>query len=258
MPGPAPKGPGIAIRVKKTFFILAVIALCVPLLRAADEAPVRVFVLKYRRVEEAALLVRPLLSESASVTLTQKLNAMTVTDRPEKLDQIGKVIAAFDVPPRTYSIAVKLVKARAEVPAGSIAPEIGSIGAKLKSLFPFNDYALIDSAVQRGTEGRILRYQLGSEYMLSFAILSSSGSNEILLSAFTLSKLWTAKPGQPGLMQPLFRTSVPVTLSQTLVLGASKDEASRSALILVLLPEEVPVAAAEKGTDGARAAEKRP
>jgi type II secretory pathway component GspD/PulD (secretin) len=149
--------------LKKTVIILAVVALCVPLLRAADEAPVRVFVLKHRRVEEAALLVRPFLSESASVTLTRKLNAMTVTDRPEKLDQIGKVIAAFDVAPRSYSFAVKLVKARADVPAGSIAQEIGGIGAKLKSLFQFNDYALIDSAVLRGTEGSVVRYQLGSE-----------------------------------------------------------------------------------------------
>ncbi len=91
-PGRLPTEPGIAIRVKKTFILLAVVALCVPPLWAADETPVRVFVLKHKRVEEAALLVRPLLSESASVTLTQKLNAMTVTDRPEKLDQIGKVI----------------------------------------------------------------------------------------------------------------------------------------------------------------------
>lgn len=244
--------------MKKTFFILAVIALCVPPLWAADEAPVRVFVLKHKRVEEAALLIRPLLSESASVTLTQKLNAMTVTDRPERLDQIGKVIAAFDVPPRSYSFAVKLVRARADVPAGSIAQEIGGLGAKLKSLFQFNDYALIDSAVLRGTEGNILRYQLGTEYTLSFAVLSSAGSDELLLSAFTLSKLWSSKAGQPGPMRPLFRTTVPVTLSQTLVLGASRDEASKSALILVLLAEEVPGAGAEKGAAGAKAAEKRP
>ena len=245
--------------MKKTFFILAVITLCVPPLWAVDEAPVRVFVLKHKRVEEAALLIRPLLSESASVTLTQKLNAMTVTDRPERLDQIGKVIAAFDVPPRSYSFAVKLVRARADVPAGSMAQEIGGLGAKLKSLFQFNDYALIDSAVLRGTEGNILRYQLGTEYTLSFVVLSSSGSNELLLSAFTLSKLWNSKTGQPGpSMRPLFRTSVPVTLSQTLVLGASRDEASRSALILVLLAEEVPRADAEKGAAGAKAAEKQP
>ena len=58
----------------------------------------RVFVLKHKRVEEAALLDPAASSPTAaSVTLTQKLNAMTVTDRPEKLDQIGKILAAFDV-----------------------------------------------------------------------------------------------------------------------------------------------------------------
>jgi len=56
--------------------------LAVRTLRAADEVSVRVYVLKHKRVEEAALLVRPLLSDGSSVTLTQKLNAMTVTDRP--------------------------------------------------------------------------------------------------------------------------------------------------------------------------------
>jgi hypothetical protein len=243
--------------VKKTLFILAVIALSVQPLRAQEDVGVRVFVLKHKRVEEAALLVRPLLSESASVTLTQKLNAMTVTDRPEKLDRIGKVLASFDVPPRGYTFAVKLVRARADVPAGSIAREIGGIGAKLKSLFQFNDYALIDSAALRGVEGGVLRYQFGNEYVLSFTIRSAGSGNELLLSPFVLSKLWSA-PGQAGLVRTLYRTQVPITLSQTLVLGASRDEASKSALILILLAEEAPRADAEKGTAGAKAAEKRP
>ncbi len=243
--------------MKKTLLILAVFALAVRPLRAADDASVRVFVLKHKRVEEAALLVRPMLSDSASITLTQKLNAMTVTDRPEKLEQIGKVLASFDVPPRGYNFAVKLVKARADVPAGSISQEIGGLGAKLKSLFQFNDYALIDSAVLRGVEGGVLRYQLGSEYTLTFAIRSpgGSGGKDLLLSPFSLAKLW--KPaGKPGLMRQLYQTSVPITLNQTLVLGASRDEASKSALILILLAEEAPRADAEKGAAGAKSAEK--
>jgi hypothetical protein len=247
--------------VKKTLLILAALALLVRPLRAADEASVRVFVLKHKRVEEAALLVRPLLSEASSVTLTSKLNAMTVTDRPEKLDQIGKILASFDVPPRGYNFAVKLIRARADVPAGSIAREIGGIGAKLKSLFQFNDYALIDSAVLRGVEGGVLRYELGTDYTLTFGVRPSGGSGgkELLLSPFALSKLWKP-PGQtgPGLMRQLYQTSVPITLNQTLVLGASREEGSKSALILILLAEESPRPDAEKGTPGAKAAEKRP
>jgi len=232
--------------------------LAAPTLRAADDVSVRVYVLKHKRVEEAALLVRPLLSDGSSVTLAQKLNAMTVTDRPEKLDQIGKILASFDVPPRGFNFAVKLVKARADVPSGSISSEIGGLGAKLKSLFQFNDYALIDSVVLRGVEGADLRYQLGTDYLLTFTIRPGGGdSQEVLLSPLSLSKI-LSKPGEAVFLKPLYRTSVPIRLSQTLVLGATRDERSKSALILILLAEEMPRADAPKGTPGPKSVEKRP
>ncbi len=242
---------------KKTLLILAASLVAAAFLRAADDVAVRVYVLKYKRVEEALLLIRPALADAGSVTLAQKLNAMTVTAPPAKLDQIGKVLASFDVPPRGYDFAVKLVRARADVPSGSIASEIGGLGAKLKSLFQFNDYALIESTVMRGVEGGSLRYQLGPDYHLSFAIHPGApDSRELLLSSLTLSRVWN-KPGEATFLKPLYRTSVPITLDQTLVLGASRDEASKSALILIVLAEEAPRADAEKGAAGAKAAEKK-
>ena len=242
---------------KKTLLILVASLFAAAVLRAADDVAVRVYVLKYKRVEEALLLVRPLLNEASSVTLAQKLNAMTVTARPEKLDQIGKILTSFDVPPRGFDFAVKLVRARADVPSGSISSEIGGLGAKLKSLFQFNDYALIDSVVLRGVEGGSLRYQLGPDYHLSFAIHpGAADARELLLAGLTLSRVWN-KPGEATFLKPLYRTSVPVTLGQTLVLGASRDEASKSALILVVLAEEAPRADAQKGAAGARSVEKK-
>jgi hypothetical protein len=243
--------------MKRLLLFAAALALSAPTLRAADEAAVRVYVLKHKRVEEAMLLIRPHLSESASITLTQKLNAMTVTDRPEKLDQISKVLASFDVPPRGFTFAVKLVRARADVPAGSISKEIGGLGTKLKSLFQFNDYSLIDSAVLRGVEGGRVEARFGTEYQLAFTIRAPGAGNDLVLSPFVLSKLWNP-PGQAAFIKPLYRAAMPVTISQTLVVGASKDEASKSALILILLAEEVPRADAPAGNPGARSVEKRP
>jgi hypothetical protein len=229
-------------------------------LPAAEEAAVRVYVLKHKRVEEAALLIRPHLSDSASITLTQKLNAMTVTDQPAKLDQIGKVLAAFDTPPRGFTFAVKLVRARADVPEGSIAREIGGLGAKLKSMFQFNDYALIDSVVLRAAEGGRVDAQFGEEYLLSFTVRpAGAAGNELLLSPFSLSKVYKTaeKSGRrAALLRPLYRSSMPVTLSQTLVVGASKEEKSKSALILILHAQELPSGAAEPGTAAPKAAAK--
>jgi hypothetical protein len=250
-----PEGTVELIRVKKILFLLAATTLFALPLRAQEEASVRVFVLKYKRVEEAALLIRPRLSESASITLTQKLNAMTITDRPEKLDEIGRVLASFDVPPRGFTFAVKLVRARADVPQGSIAREIGGLGAKLRSLFAFNDYALIDSAVLRGVEGGRVQYQLGSGYILAFTIRPAGSGDELLLSPFSLSRIYKTEKSA-AFIRPLYRAAIPVVLSQTLVVGASKEESSKSALILILLAQELPRADAGKGANGPKTVEK--
>jgi len=245
--------------VRKALLVLAAIVISATALRAADEATVRVYVLKHKRVEEAALLIRQTLSESASITLTQKLNAMTITDRPEKLDQIGRVLAAFDLPPRGFTFAVKLVRARADVPEGSIAREIGGLGAKLKSMFRFNDYALIDSVVLRVTDGGRVESRLGEEFVLSFTVRSAGMGNELLLSPFGLSRIYKSADGGPPLQRPLYRSSMPVTLSQTLVVGASREESSKSALILILHVQEMPRGdAIEKGSPGATTVERKP
>jgi hypothetical protein len=193
--------------------------------------------------------------------LTPRLKAITVTDREENLRTIAKVIAQFDAPPRGFTFAIKLVRARAEVPAGSIDREIGGMGAKLKSLFQFNDYSLIDSAVMRGIEGGPVATQLGEEgdaYMLNFWI-EPAGSNDqqLLLSPFSLSRL---RRNAQGRVVPvaLYRASMPVALNQTLVVGASKEEGSKNALILILLAQEAPRTGAEKGAEGQKSVEKKP
>lgn len=231
--------------MKKKFLLAALVAFWVAAFgaAAAEEASVRVFVLKHRRVEEAALLIRPQLSESASVTLTQRLNAMTVTDREENLGRIARIISDFDVPPRGFTFAVKLIRARAEVPAGSIAQEIGGLGARLKTMFQFKDYSLIDSATLQGIEGHPVTWKLGEDFVVAFTIAPTGAGDELMLSPFALSRIKKTEQGRTVTV-PLYRTAISIALNQTLVLGASKEEASRTALILVLLAQEAPRASA--------------
>jgi len=244
--------------MKRVLPIVASLAFLLPLpARASEDLSIKVFKLNYRRVEEAALLIRPHLSDAASITLTQRLNAMTVTDRAENLKTIEKLLTDFDVPPRGFTFAVKLVRARADVPAGSIAQEIGGLGAKLKSLFQFNDYALIDSAVLRGVEGRRVECRLGEDYALSFSIGPAGSGSDLILAPFTLSRVRVGDMGRL-ILTPLYRAPMPITLNQTLVVGASREEKSKTALILILLAQELPRAAVEKGVAGAKTVEKKP
>ena len=110
--------------------------------------------------------------------------------------------------------------------------------------------------VLRGVEGGKVEYEFGGEYLLSFTIRPAGEGQDLLLAPFALSR---ERRGEKGFLflKPLYRASIPVTLSQTLVVGASKEEASKSALILILLAQEMPRAGAETGTPGAKAADKR-
>lgn len=224
---------------------------------AAEPVGVRVFVLRYKRVEEATLLVRPLLSDAGSIVLQAKINALTITDRPSALSGIAQALSQFDVPPRGFSIAVKMVRARADASAGDLSKEIGGIGNKLREVFRFNDYTLVDSAVVAGAEGESVSYLLGGEYRLSFRIEPAGQGATIRLSPFSVSRERAGADGR-RLIVPLFRTVLNVGLNQTLVIGASKEEASKKALLLILLVQENPRPNADKGVAGISSAEKKP
>ncbi len=224
------------------------------LARAAEPVGVKVFVLKYKRIEEATLLVRPLLSDSGSIVLTSKINALTITDRPSALNLISQALAQFDVPPQGYSIAVKLIRARADAPAGDLSREIGGIGNKLREVFRFNDYSLIDSAVLGASEGETVSSLLGSEYRLRFRIEPAGQAPLVRLARFTLSRE-RALPGGRKFDIPVYRTTITAGLNQTMVVGASRERASNKALILILLVQEAPRPNAEKGVSGINSAE---
>jgi len=97
-----------------------------------------------------------------------------------------------------------------------------------------------------------LSYRLGEEYVLNFTIGPAGNGDELLLSPFQLSR-W--KRNEQGRLYPvpLYRASIPILLNQTLVVGASKEEGSKNALILILLAQET----ARPGVPGGKTVEKR-
>jgi hypothetical protein len=113
----------------------------------------------------------------------------------------------------------------------------------------------------RGIEGWPVAAQLGEAgdaYMLNFWIEpAGAAEQQLMLSPFSLSRL---RRNAQGRVVPvaLYRAPMAVTLNQTLVVGASKEEGSKNALILILLAQETPRVGAEKGTEGQRSVEKKP
>ncbi len=199
---------------------------------------VRVFRLKFRRAEEASLLVRPLLTETGSVVLQSKLNTLTVRDDLQAIQRIAQAVASYDVPPRAIALSISLLKASSATPVPgaprrTAADEIRGVGESLRRLFKFTDYTSLDSVVVQGTEGDSVTYAIGGVYRLEFLLDPSGDEALVRMKNVALSRLRKTPSGQEE-WRDIVRTSLNVPIGQPYVLGVGKDETAVGALFLVI------------------------
>lgn len=195
----------------------------------------RRFDLRFRRAEEAAILIRPMLSTSGSIVLQSRQNSLTVRDSSGVVERSAQAIAAYDVPPRAASISVTLLKASTEAsPAArpTVSDEIRGVGERLKKLFNFTGYTPLDSVVVQGTEGDIVDYVIGGQYRLEFLVDSTADETMVRLKNLTLVRL-RREPSGNEIRREILKTSLNIPVGQTYVLGIGRDEAAPGALFMV-------------------------
>jgi hypothetical protein len=223
--------------------VAAVLAL-MPLDLAAAAAPqspavVRVFTMRFRRAEDALVLVRPLLTDAGSIILESKSNTLTIRDTAAAVERAAQAVAFYDVPPRSVEIAVTLLKAssdpKVKTGPGGVSEEIRGIGERLKKLYNFTDYARLDSIVVQGTEGEKVASVIGVDYHMEF-FLDPSGDDRVMrLKSFALDRLRRDAAGHET-RREILRTTLNMTVGQPLILGVGRDEAAAAALFLVFYP----------------------
>ena len=190
-----------AFRVFRASVLALSVALAGPaILSAAGPPPqsvVKVFTLKYRKVEDALALLRPLLSDSGAVSavLETNVNSLTVRGTPERVEQIAREVAAFDVPPRAIDIVVTLLRSTAAKKNGNAADkgepseDIREIGERLKKLFNVTDFTRLDSTVVQGTEGQRVAYVMGGGYRLEFVVDPARDGSQVQLRDLSLQRV---------------------------------------------------------------------
>lgn len=219
---------------KKSFFIfLALLAFFAVCTFAEDAILTKAFTVKFRRVDEVAAVINGLLSDRGAVTMQPKLRTIVVQDVEKNLRQVEMAIAAFDVPPPTAEISVKLVRASRSAKDVPISEEIKNM-ARVGDVLKFNDYSLLDSGLIQCQEGESSVLSLARDYRLSFnADIIQQGSRIIRLKNFELKKRKMDKGKE--VFAPLISVTINLRDSETLVLGASRFEDSDQALLVVLL-----------------------
>lgn len=219
-------------------FLMALAGSARPPVAAVPEVVVRVFALKHHSPEEALVVVRPILTDGASVVVQAKGNTLTVRDSAAAVERAARTLAQWDLPPRRIDLTVTLLRAstggirRSEEPDG--ADQIPGVGERLRKLFRFTEYARLDAAVVQGVEGQKVAYVLGGGYRLEFQIDPSPDPQQVRLKGLLFERIRRAPgPGVVELRSDILRTTINVALGQPYILAVGKDEAAAGALILV-------------------------
>jgi len=216
--------------------LLLALLTAAPSFAANPVVVVRVFVLKHRRAEEAALRVRPYRTETGSVLVESRQNTLTVRDEAPAVEQMTRAIASYDVPPRGVSVSVTLLRAGEAPKPGevhAIPKEIEPVGRHLMKVFGFSGFTALDSVVVQGVEGDTVAYPVGNDFRLAFFLEPTGDEPIVRMKSLSLER----RRDNTGVdvWKSVVKTTinVPVGQGQTFVLAVGKDEAASSALFLV-------------------------
>lgn len=242
-PGTVPEVRGVSVsrsvaRARRTVLVLFLLASSTALrAEPAGETVVRVFELRWRRAEEAALLVRPLLTDSGSVMLQVKLNTLTVRDTAPAVERVAQILGSYDTPPRAVSISISLLKSsRAPAPEGqNVSAQIKEVGKRLSQLLNLTSTVTLDSVVVQGTEGNSVAYAIGGGYRLEFFLEPSGDEPVVKLKGLVFERVRRDASGKE-VRGSILQTSINVPVGQPFVLGVGRDENATDALFLVFQP----------------------
>jgi hypothetical protein len=215
--------------------VLAFVVVALSVTAAAGAAE-RTFLLRHRQAGAAVNLVMSLLSPDGNVLVEPRSNAVTVRDRDEVIDRIGRALAAWDRAPENYRVRMVVLLASTDPAVGVPPPAIRELGVDLRELFHFTSFEEIDSLSLVATDGSSLETSAGGRYTVRFRLRSSAEAPERV----QLAPLELFRGGARGAsssldtLRPLLRSTVSLLAGQTSVLVAARSEGAGRALLIVV------------------------
>jgi len=188
---------------------------------------VRTFQFKFKKAENAAALIKPILSDEGSISIKASGNALVVSDNAENIKKVVEALADFDREPQPVRMTVRLVLAERAAPTASRVPaELRDVAPKL-ALLRYNSLEGIGAAAIDGKEGQPAQIEM-TGYRADFKFGEyDPASDSIDLIDFKLSQL------AGDVLTPLMKTTLNLKLGQTVIIGATKQAQSKRALMIV-------------------------
>jgi hypothetical protein len=216
--------------MKRAFLHLVVLLLTVSAL--ADGADVgrnlkvQTFQFKHKQADQAAAVIKPLLSADGTMAIQPATNSLVVTDAPENIKKIAVVLRTFDAPPQPLNLTIRLVGAsRGET--ARVDPTLADVASKL-ALLRYNVLDAVAAAEITGKEGEPGLIELNG-YRAEFRFGEyDPASDSVKLTDFRLSK----REGDE--LAPMLKTTLNLRLGQTVIIGATRQAESQRALMIVV------------------------
>ena len=189
---------------------------------------VQTFLFKYKQAENAASIIKPLMSAGASMQIQPAANSLIVTDLPENMKRIAAALKQFDLPAQPFRLTVRLVSARrGNAGEARVDSELSDVSSKL-ALLRYNVLERVGGAEVTGKEGEPGMVELG-QHRANFRFGEyDPASDSLKLGDFSLSRL------EGDQLTPMMKTTLNLKLGQTVIIGVTKDAQSQRALMIVV------------------------
>jgi hypothetical protein len=237
--------------VRRCLSLLALVATLAAVPEAEGQGSglvVQVFTVKFRTMDEASSLIRPLLSPEGSVLILPSRRSLTVKDTPASVERVARALAAADLPPRSLSFSVSILQGGSGMMPGVVvrdAAEVEAAGERLKRMFNLGGYVVLDSVQVQGVEGDAVGFAIAKDYRLDFRLERSSDAAVARLKDLVLSR--RREEGNKKVFRDVLRTSINVSRGQPFVLGVGRDETATGALFLLFIVRDVPAGTVARG-----------
>lgn len=217
--------------MKRIFLLICIMLLTAGVALAEPAAggkalSVRTFQFKYKDVDRAAAIIKPLLSAQGSLSMQPSERSLVITDRPENLSAIASALAEFDSAPRPLKLSIRLVMAsRTETPS-RVSGDLIDVATKL-AMLRYNSVESLGQADIESREGDTGAVELANGYRAEFRLGDyDPASKTVTISEFKLSKQ------QDSQLKELYKTTLNLKVGQTLILAVTRQ--GQRAVVVVL------------------------
>ena len=208
--------------MKRVFLLILVaafttgLAMAEPAADAGKALPSRTFEMKFKAVDRAATLIKPLLSPEGSVSTESSNGTLTVSDKPANVAAIAAALQEFDTAPRPLKLSIRLVLAGRAGAGARIPEEVRDLAPKL-AMIGFNSAEALGQAGIEGHEGEPAAIEMANGYRAAFKF----GDYDPTSKTVSVNDLHVSKLDADQSAKDLYRTTLNLKVGQTYILATT-------------------------------------